>query len=145
MKTKTIFKTLALAMMMPAMMLTTACSNDDDSINNESTNENGYPLSVTINVTRQDDANTRATYSGNILSFSSGDQLFVRGTHDSAGKFAGTLLWQSSGTFNGTIYTQNTYSGTADALLNAASQVGAVLVPAGYSTYGYYSSMLLSK
>ena len=36
MKTKTIFKTLALAMMMPAMLLTTACSSDDDSIINDS-------------------------------------------------------------------------------------------------------------
>ena len=37
MKTKNIFKALALAMLMPAMVLTTACSNDDDLVNNENT------------------------------------------------------------------------------------------------------------
>ena len=34
MKTKNIFKAVALAMLMPAMLLTTACSNEDDAINN---------------------------------------------------------------------------------------------------------------
>ena len=29
METKNIFKSLAMAMLMPAMLLTTACSNDD--------------------------------------------------------------------------------------------------------------------
>ena len=64
MKTKTIFKTLALAMMMPAMLLTTACSSDDDAIvnNPENNNQKGYAIPVTVNVTRQGDATTRAEY-----------------------------------------------------------------------------------
>jgi hypothetical protein len=143
MKTKTIFKTLAMAMMMPAMLLTTACSSDDDAIANnpENNNQKGYALPVTINVTRQGDAATRATYDEGTktLSFSSGDQLFVTGTDGTAGAFAGTLEWQSGGTFSGTIYTANAYSGTADALLGSASTATATLLPAGYGSIGYLS------
>ena len=146
MKTKTIFKTLAFAMLMPAMMLTTACSSDNDSIiNDEITTKKGYPLQVTINVTRQGDATTRATYTDNgdktgSLAFSSGDKLFVKGyASETAGGFAGTLTMVSvsEGTFSGTIYTQNAYSGTADALLTEAGSVRATLLPDGYSSYGY--------
>ncbi len=36
MKTKNIFKTLALAMLMPTMLLTTACSSEDDVVNSTS-------------------------------------------------------------------------------------------------------------
>ncbi|MBP5339921.1 MAG: hypothetical protein J6Z14_11590 [Prevotella sp.] len=142
MKTKTIFKTLALATMMPAMLLTTACSSDDDAVNNEiNNNGKGYALPVTINVTRGDDATTRATYNEGTktLSFSSGDQLFVKGTEGTAGAFAGTLEWQSGGTFSGTIYTENSYTGTADALLGSASTVTATLLPDGYGSIGYLS------
>ena len=99
MKTKNIFQALALAMLMPAMLLTTACSNDDDAVNNtENTANKGYALPVTVNVTRQgDEATTRATYDDETrkLSFSAGDKLFVDGKHATAGIFAGTLTWQS--------------------------------------------------
>ena len=145
MKTKTIFKTLAMAMMMPAMMLTTACSSDDDAIANnpENNNQKGYAIPVTVNVTREGDATTRATFNDGTktLSFSTGDQLFVQGSgHPSAGQFAGTLEWQSEGTFSGTIYTQFEYSGTADALLAGAGSRTATLLPAGYDTsYEYLS------
>ena len=141
MKTKTIFKTLAMAMMMPAMLLTTACSSDDDAIvnNPENNNQKGYALPVTINVTRGGDATTRATYDEGTktLSFSSGDKLFVKGTDGTAGAFAGTLEWQSDETFSGTLYTANSYSGTADALLGSASTATATLLPAGYGSIGY--------
>ena len=145
MKTKTIFKTLALATMMPAMLLTTACSSDDDAVNNginnnENTAGKGYALPVTINVTRQgDDATTRATYNESTkeLAFSTGDQLFVKGTDGTAGTFAGTLTWTSGDTFSGTIYTENAYSGTADALLTSASTATATLLPDGYGSIGY--------
>ena len=54
---------LAAAMLMPAMVLTTACSNDDNLVNNTANTENtinkGYALPVTVNVTRQGDAATR--------------------------------------------------------------------------------------
>lgn len=147
MKTKTIFKTLAMAMMMPAMLLTTACSSDDDAIanNNETPAKKGYPLQVTVNVTRQgDNATTRTTYTDNgdktgSLSFSSGDQLFVSGEDDTAGQFAGTLTWQSGETFSGTITTENSYSGTANDLFSFASEAYADLLPNGYETYGLYS------
>ena len=49
MNTKNILKTLALAMLMPAILLTTACSNDDDAVNTENTAKKGYALPVTIN------------------------------------------------------------------------------------------------
>lgn len=143
MKTKNIFKALAFAMMMPAMLLTTACSSDDDAVNNGiNNNGKGYALPVTINVTRQGDgAATRATYDGDTktLSFSSGDQLFVTGTDDAAGAFAGTLTWVSDDTFSGTIYTENSYTGTADALLGSASTATATLLPDGYGPIGYLS------
>jgi hypothetical protein len=153
MKTKTIFKTLAMAMMMPAMLLTTACSSDDDAIanNNETPAKKGYPLQVSVNVTRQgDNATTRATYTDNdnktgSLSFSSGDQLFIYGADENAGQFAGTLTWVSGETFRGTITTKNSYSGTANDLFSSAGSASsdyyliAELLPNGYETYGFYS------
>ena len=145
MKTKNIFKTLAMAMLLPAMLLTTACSNsDDDAVvnNNEQTAKKGYPLQVTVNVTREgDEAATRASYNESTkkLSFSAGDQLFVAGYASGAGEFAGTLTWVSEGTFSGTITTSKAYSGTAAALFSSADDIDAELLPAGYGTYGYFS------
>ena len=143
MKTKTIFKTLAMAMMMPAMLLTTACSSDDDAIVNNAINNNGkgYALPVTVNVTREGDATTRAEYNESTkqLEFSTGDQLFVKGSDNTAGAFAGTLDYVSEGTFSGTIYTENAYSGTAYALLGSASTATATLLPDGYGSIGYLS------
>ncbi len=152
MKTKNIFKTLAMALLMPAMLLTTACSNsdDDDVINNnenivnntEQTAQKGYPLQVTVNVTREgDEATTRASYNESTkkLSFSAGDKLYVMGTETTAGQFSGTLDMVSAGTFSGTITTKNPYSGTAHALFTAATDVRAALLPAGYGTPGYFS------
>ena len=108
------------------MLLTTACSSEDDALNNTANTENtinkGYALPVTVNVTREGDAGTRATYNESTrkLEFSTGDKLFVEGVHieAEANRFAGTLTWQSGGTFSGTIYTQNPYPGTADELLS---------------------------
>ena len=148
MQKKNIFKALAAAMLMPAMLLTTACSNDDGAIiNNENTIKKGYTLPVTVNVTRQgDDGATRASLNETThkLEFSTGDQLFVSGNDNSvggAGQFAGRLTWQSGGTFSGTITTENTYSGTADALFTAGGP-SATLLPAGYGTYDYLSIKL---
>ena len=142
MKTKNIFKALALAMLMPAMMLTTACSNEDDAINNGD-NKKGYPLQVTVNVTRQGDkATTRATYNDGTkkLGFSTGDKLFVSGSATGAGKFAGALDYvPATGKFSGTIYTQNDYEGTADALFSAAFSRIATLLPNGYDSYNFLS------
>ena len=138
MKTKPILKTLVLGMLMPTMLLTTACSNDDDAVNTENTIKKGYALPVTVNVIRQgDDATTRATYDGTTgkLSFSAGDQLFVTGSHTTAGQFAGLLTWVSGGTFSGELTTKNKYSGTAEELLTSASLSRATLLPAGYTTY----------
>lgn len=131
---KNIFKALAFAMLMPAMLLTTACSDDNDAIT-EKANPEGYKIPVTVNVTRHDDATTRAEYDGTNrkLAFDWGDQLFVNGTHATAGQFAGTLDWQSGGTFTGTISTQNGYTGTANALLSGATTVEATLLPDGYN------------
>ena len=144
MKTKNIFKTLALAMMMPAMLLTTACSSEDDVVNSNLANietvaNKGYALPVTVNATREDGA-TRATFNQSTgkLSFSTGDKLFVSGSATGAGSFAGALDYvPATGKFSGTIYTQNDYDGTADALFSAASSARANLLPAGYESYNF--------
>lgn len=146
MNTKIIFKALAVAMLLPAMLLTTACSNSDDAIN-ENPSKKGYELPVTVNVTRQgDEGTTRSTYTDNgngtgTLGFETGDQLYVEGSESSAGLFSGTLTWQSGGTFSGTITTDNVYSGTADELFTAAASNGyvqATLLPNGYGTYNFF-------
>jgi len=141
MKTKNIFKTLTFAMLMPTMLLTTACSNEDDVANTSNMTNKGYALPVTVNVTRQADGATRASFDGSKLNFSAGDQLYVEGSESSAGLFSGTLTWQSGGTFSGTITTDNVYSGTADELFTAAVSNGyvqATLLPNGYGTYGFF-------
>ena len=147
MKTKNIFKTLALAMMMPAMLLTTACSSEDDftnnTVNSQSVAKKGYPFPVTVNVSRQgDEGTTRATYNESTkkLEFSAGDKLFVKGSDNSdggAGKFAGTLDYDAvSGEFSGTVTTQNQYTGTIDDLMASAV---AFLLPDGYGSYEFFS------
>ena len=148
MKKKNIFKTLAFAMLMPTMLLTTACSSEDDVVNSNLANietvaNKGYALPVTVNVTREGDATMRASYNGTSrkLEFTTGDKLFVKGNDYSAGGtgfFAGTLTWQSGGTFSGTILTENAYSGTIDALFTAPS-TQATLLPADYGNYPYLS------
>ena len=148
MKTKNIFKTLALAMLMPTMLLTTACSSEDDVVNSNTANietvaNKGYALPVTVNVTREGDATMRASYNGTSrkLEFTTGDKLFVKGNDYSAGGtgfFAGTLTWQSGGTFSGTILTEKEYTGTIDALFAKGSAL-ATLLPANYGSYPYLS------
>ena len=146
METKNIFKSLAMAMLMPAMLLTTACSNDDFAVNDntEIVNQKGFTIPVTINVTRQgDDATMRATYTDNgngtgTLGFSSGDKLLVKGMDNGFKQFSGILTWQSGGTFSGTITTENTsYTGTADDLFKNAMFISAYLLPAGYDSKGF--------
>ena len=152
MKTKNIFKALALAMLMPAMMLTTACSNDDDVVNNAVNTENtinkGYALPVTVNVTRVDGA-TRASYNESTrkLEFSTGDKLFVYGSTTAAGSFAGALDYVSEGTFSGTIYTEKEWTGTADALFTTASgeNLTATLLPNGYDANGSNSFLYVDN
>ena len=149
MQTKNIFKTLALAMLMPTMLLTTACSSEDDVVNSNIANietvaNKGYALPVTVNVTREGDkGSNRATYNDGTrtLAFSAGDKLFVKGNDYSAGGagfFAGTLTWQSGGTFSGTILTEKEYTGTIDALFAKGSAL-ATLLPANYGNYPYLS------
>ena len=146
MKTKNMFKALAMAMLMPAMLLTTACSNDDFAVNNDNTeivNQKGFTIPVTINVTRQgDDATMRATFDNDTkkLSFSTGDKLFVKGYESVAGSFAGTLTWVSEGTFTGTITTEKEYTGTYEQLFTAAKSTGhatATLLPNGYESVNF--------
>lgn len=141
MNTKNILKTLALA-----MLLVSAC-NKSEIANDENTEKKGFALPVTVNVTREGDYATKVTYNDGTkkLAFSAGDKLLVRGNDNSdggAGSFAGMLDYDASeGKFSGTIYTQNSYSGTADALFTAANSnwVGAALFPNGYETYAFLS------
>ena len=139
MNTKNILKTLALA-----MLLVPAC-NKNEIANDENAEKKGFALPVTVNVTREGD-DTKATYDDNTktLSFSAGDKLLVRGNDNSgggAGRFAGLLDYDGTGKFSGTIYTENSYSGTADALFTAATAnwVGAALFPNGYESYEFLS------
>ena len=128
------------------MLLTTACSSEDDLVNNTANTENtinkGYALPVTVNVTRGD-ATTRATYTDNgngtgSLAFSAGDKLFVYGSASGAGKFAGTLDYvPASGKFSGTIYTESPYEGDFETLFTAANTIEADLLPAGYEDYEF--------
>lgn len=150
MKTKNICKALALAILMPALLLNTACNSEI--INNENTDGKGYALPVTVNVTRQgDDPATKATYTDNgdgtgTLAFSAGDKLFVNGKNSNlgAGLYAGTLDYDAgSGKFSGKIYTENSFSGTVDQLFSVVpgnyDRVRAILLPAGYEDYGWVS------
>ena len=136
MKTKTILKALAFV-----MLLATACTRE---IIDDNSEKKGYAIPVTLNVTRdRDEPASKAIYNEGTkkLEFSTGDQLFVKGNdprEGGAGMFAGTLTWQSGGTFSGTIYTMNNYSGAAEDFLTAAKAT-AQLLPNGYETYGYYS------
>ena len=130
MKTKIIFSALALA-----MLLATAC-NKNEIANDENTDKKGFALPVTVNVTREGDDATKATYNESTrkLEFSAGDKLFVSGNYEMTKSFAGTLTWQSGGTFSGTIYTESLYEGTIDDLLKGNY---ATLLPAGYESYDY--------
>jgi hypothetical protein len=135
---------MIIVMALSAMLLTTACSSEDDLVNNTAENteavaNKGYALPVTVNVTRQGDG-TRATFDGSKLNFGAGDKLFVEGKYATGSKsFAGALDYVSEGTFSGTIYAQdNTYS-TYDALLTAASSVTATLLPNYYESTGFLS------
>ena len=131
------------------MLLTTACSNEDDALNNAANTETvankGYALPVTVNVTRQGDATTRATYTYDegtkkgTLSFSAGDKLFVGGNYDDWDKrFAGTLDYDAeSGKFKGTIYTQDDTYKTYEDLFGNSDYTIATLLPAGYKDHGY--------
>ena len=140
MKTKTIFKTMALAMLMPAMLLTASCNKNEDI-----TKQEGYQIPVTVNVTREGDDATKATYTDNgngtgSLGFSAGDKLFVYGNYNLGKKFAGTLDYvPATGKFSGTIYTQNEWENSADALFSSAESIYATLLPEGYDSYNFLS------
>ena len=149
MKTKNIFKTLAFAILMPAMLLTTACGKE--TVNDENTDGKGFALPVTVNATRGGDDATKATYNESTgkLSFSTGDILYVSGWDEGdggGGRFCGALNYvPATGKFSGTIYVQNEWPGTADELFAAAyadsspyaARITATLLPNGYADYGY--------
>ena len=135
MKTKIILKTLAMS-----MLLATAC-NKNEIANDENTDKKGFALPVTVNVTREGNDATKATYNetSKKLGFSAGDKLFVAGSDSKAGDFAGLLAWQSEGKFSGTIMTEKEYAGTAEELLSsAADDAEALLIPAEYKSYEYF-------
>ena len=139
MKTKNIFKTLAFAILMPAMLLTTACGKE--TVNDENTDGKGFSFPVTVNVSRQGDDATKATFNDGTkkLSFSEGDKLFVGGNYDDWDKrFAGTLDYDAeSGKFKGTIYTQDDTYKTYEDLFGNSDYTIATLLPAGNKDHGY--------
>ncbi len=136
MRTNTFIKALAFA-----MLLATAC-NKNEIANEENTEKKGFSFPVTVNVTREGDDATKATFNDGTkkLSFSEGDILFVGGQNTSAGAgyFDGALDYDAvSGKFSGTITTQFEYTGTADELFTAPNYIHATLLPKGYEDYGY--------
>lgn len=148
MRTNTLIKALAFA-----MLLATAC-NKNEIANDENTDKKGFALPVSVNVTREGDDATKATYTDNgngtgSLAFSAGDKLFVRGRDiGGAEYFAGALDYDAvSGKFSGTIYTQNEWLGTVEELFEAANAdqtlyvptFTATLLPKDYQDYGYLS------
>lgn len=136
MKTNTIVKALAFA-----MLLTTAC-NKSEIANDDNTDKKGFALPVTVNVTREGNDATKATYNetSKKLEFSAGDKLFVYGSATGAGSYAGALDYvPATGKFSGTIYTENNYDGSADDLFKATSVPRAVLLPNGYDSYNFLS------
>ena len=136
MKTNNILKALAFA-----LLITTACNKSDIAIE-ENTEKKGFSFPVTVNVTREGDDATKATFNDGTkkLSFGEGDILFVGGQNTSAGAgyFDGALDYDAvSGKFSGTITTQFEYTGTADELFTAPNYIHATLLPKGYEDYGY--------
>jgi hypothetical protein len=132
MKTKNIFKTLILA-----AVLVSACGKNEIA-NDENTEKKGFALPVTVNVTREGNDATKATYNetNKKLEFSAGDKLFVTGYVDED-RFAGTLDYDAvSGKFSGTVTVENEYTGNIDDLMKNAY---AFLLPAGYGSYGVFS------
>lgn len=139
-----IFKTLAFAMLMPAMLLTTSCSNDDDTLtNNVNTANKGYTIPVSVNVTRQGNNTMRTSYNSETkkLGFTAGDKLFIDGATTSPScTFAGILDYDAvSGKFTGELSLSKEYEGTYDDLFTAAGYIGAILLPAGYESYKFLS------
>lgn len=138
MKAKNILKTLALPVAVALGMMATSCSSDDNIVNEQQAGAAKHEIPVTVSATRSGDEGTRATFNGTSrkLEFEDGDQLFIQGTHATAGTFAGVLSNTSAatGTFSGTVTTQNEYTGTSEALFASAT---ATLLPKGYGTIGY--------
>ena len=135
MKTNNILKALAFA-----LLITTAC-NKSEIANDQNTEKKGFTLPVTVNVTREGDDATKATYNESTkkLEFSDGDKLFVNGNDYSfggAGQFAGTLNYVSEGTFSGTLYVENETELSIDDILTHGG-ANATLLPAGYESYYY--------
>ncbi len=117
---------IAFAILMPALLLNTACNSEI--INNENTDGKGYALPVTVNVTRQgDDPSTKATYNEETkkLSFSTGDKLFVNGKNGAgigSGRGIENNYWKSN---CGNITISNTVTKvTATKGSDAANSIG---------------------
>lgn len=142
MKANQFFKRVAVcAIAIPTMLLTTACSSDDDDQHDAqaSVSSLGYATPVTIKAYRDGigDA-TRSQYNEeyHTIGFTDGDQLFYRGQHETAGLYSALLQNTGNGVFSGTLYRQNPYTvDAADLIKSGRIQVS--LIPEGYENYGY--------
>lgn len=140
MKARNIFKIMTCALAVPAMLLTTACSSDEDlKVEQVPTSSKGYAYPVTINVNRSAGDVTRTNYNESTkkLEFTKGDKLFYS-EYDGggAGRYALLLDYQSGSSFSGTLYTQNEYTGSVTDLLKKG-RGEAMLLPAGYEAIGF--------
>ena len=139
MKAINIFKAVAYVLALPALLLTTACSSDEENIEQTPESFRGYVRHVTINATRDAGDATRAFYdqSQKKLSFSEGDQLFYNGVNGTVGHYALLVDYKQGSTFQGNLYTENPYEGNAIDLFKTG-RIQAQLIPAGYQDYGFF-------
>ncbi len=141
MKAINIFKAAAYVLVLPALLLTSACSSDDVQ-NIEQTPEpfRGYVRHVTVKATCDAGDATRAYYDEGQLFFSPGDKIFFGGTNSVSGRYAMLLDYTCPSTFGGDLYTEKEYTGTLSDLIssNCSARNYAQLLPAGYEAFGYY-------
>ncbi len=140
MNAKNIFKAVAFALAMPAMLLTSACSSDEViEAEQAPASHLGYVTDVTITVGNDASSETRTFYDGknNYLEFTKGDQLLCCGDDGGgAGRYALLADFQSGNTFYGKLYTQNPYTGNVMDLFKKG-RITVDLLPAGYENFGH--------
>ena len=102
-----------------------------------------HSIPATIGAVRSaDDPSSKAQFNTETskLEFTSGDKLFISGTHSAAGQFSGVLDYVDGSRFKGDIYTQNDATELSyHDLLSDATSVKAQLLPKDYESKGFLS------
>ena len=102
-----------------------------------------HSIPATIGAVRSaDDPSSKAHFNTgtSMLEFTTGDKLFISGTHSTAGQFSGVLDYAGGTKFTGDIYTENDASTLSyHDLLSDASTVKAQLLPKDYESKEFLS------